>query len=479
MAGTGKSTIAKTIAYSYSQQGRLAASFFFSQGGGDASSARKFATTIAVQLAERVPETKPHICYAIERNSTIMSQSLMDQWSDLIIKPLSKLDGAGSSPPYLIVVDALDECANETEAGIILKILAKNQSLKSRVRFLITSRPAVHIRFPFYHISNGERTNFILHNIETAIVDRDIAIYLTHELRRIGDEQMHSSTPWPDEYEVSRLTKKSSGLFIWAATTCRFIDAGDGYAEERLSEILDGSVSDATPEQHLDQLYLSVLNGSIPNTLREQEKTQRCLDQRRILASLVISFAPHSIASLGRLLDLPERKVQHIIGKLHAILDVSKHVTPVIRLHHPSFRDFLVNKRRCSDENFWVDEVPAHRILATQCIQLMSKTLRRDACQMQAPGTLIIDVETSRVEQSLPLELQYACRYWNQHLQKSDIQLNDNDDIHSFLRRHLLHWLEALAWLRRTSDAILTIISLESKAQVGNVSDVFTTRYNN
>lgn len=153
----------------------------------------------------------------------------MDQRFDFIMKPLSKVDGAGSSPPYLIVVDALDECANETEAGIILKILAKNQSLKSSVRFLITSRPVVYIRSPFYHISNAERTNFVLNDIETAIVDRDISIYLTHEFRRIGDEQMHSSIPWPDEYEVSRLTKKSSGLFIWAATICRFIDAGDAF----------------------------------------------------------------------------------------------------------------------------------------------------------------------------------------------------------------------------------------------------------
>jgi hypothetical protein len=52
MAGTGKSTIALTIAREYSNKKRLGASFFFSRGGGDLASTRRFAATIAVQLAE-------------------------------------------------------------------------------------------------------------------------------------------------------------------------------------------------------------------------------------------------------------------------------------------------------------------------------------------------------------------------------------------------------------------------------------------
>jgi nucleoside phosphorylase len=47
MAGTGKSTIARTVAYKYSELYRLGASFFFSRGGGDPSHASKFFTTIA------------------------------------------------------------------------------------------------------------------------------------------------------------------------------------------------------------------------------------------------------------------------------------------------------------------------------------------------------------------------------------------------------------------------------------------------
>jgi hypothetical protein len=49
MAGTVKTTIAHTVARGYFDNGRLAASFV-SRGGGDIGNARKFVTTIAVQL---------------------------------------------------------------------------------------------------------------------------------------------------------------------------------------------------------------------------------------------------------------------------------------------------------------------------------------------------------------------------------------------------------------------------------------------
>ena len=55
---------------------------------------------------------------------------------------------------------------------------------------------------------------------------------------------------------------------------------------------------------------------------------------------------------------------------------------------------------------------------------------------------------------------QYAFLYWVQHLQKIDTLLQDQDGVDDFLRLHLLHWLEALAWLGRTSEGILALISL-------------------
>lgn len=61
MAGTGKSTIAHTVARDYFDPGRLAASLFFSRGGGDAGNASKFVATIAMQMAMHILPVQLHI----------------------------------------------------------------------------------------------------------------------------------------------------------------------------------------------------------------------------------------------------------------------------------------------------------------------------------------------------------------------------------------------------------------------------------
>ncbi|OAA81575.1 hypothetical protein LEL_01120 [Akanthomyces lecanii RCEF 1005] len=50
MAGTGKSTISRTIAESFAAQGRLGASFFFKRGETDRGTIAKFFPTLAADL---------------------------------------------------------------------------------------------------------------------------------------------------------------------------------------------------------------------------------------------------------------------------------------------------------------------------------------------------------------------------------------------------------------------------------------------
>jgi hypothetical protein len=58
--------------------------------------------------------------------------------------------------------------------------LAEARSLKKvRLRVLVISRPEIPIRYGFCQIPDTEHRNFILHDIEAAIVDHDIFIFLT------------------------------------------------------------------------------------------------------------------------------------------------------------------------------------------------------------------------------------------------------------------------------------------------------------
>ena len=99
----------------------------------------------------------------------------------------------------------------------------------------------------------------------------------------------------------------------------------------------------------------------------------------------------------------------------------------------------------------------------------MSHKLKRDVCDLRKSGALASEVESKRIERCLPAELQYACQYWVQHLQRSEAQLYDDDQVHQFLREHLLHWLEALSLMGKISEGVVAITALESIVMVSEL----------
>jgi hypothetical protein len=48
----------------------------------------------------------------------------------------------------------------------------------------------------------------------------------------------------------------------------------------------------------------------------------------------------------------------------------------------------------------------------------------------------------------------------------------DRDKVCIFLYTHLLHWLEALSWVGKSSEGILAIFSLEATYPVGRVYSI-------
>ena len=84
--------------------------------------AGKLFTSLAVQLADAIPSLQTHICDAVRKRSDIANLSLLDQWHELVIRPLKlvKLDKPSSPSSYLLIIDALDECNNEGHVRTIL-----------------------------------------------------------------------------------------------------------------------------------------------------------------------------------------------------------------------------------------------------------------------------------------------------------------------------------------------------------------------
>jgi hypothetical protein len=478
LAGTGKSTIARTVARRYFDKRRLAASFFFSRGGGDVGHAGKFVTSIAVQLAHSVPALRQHISDAVAERSDIVSQSLRDQWQHLVYHPLSML-GESEPETYVVVVDALDECDSDSNIRIIVQLLAEVRSLSTgvRLRVFLTSRPEAPIHYGFSQVHYTEHQDFALHRISPLVINNDIRLFLEHQFRSIT-QRCRPHTDWPGATVIAQLVQSASGLFIWAATTCRFIQEGTTrrVIYNRLQTILQSSGSMSEPEEHLNKIYIAVLTSSVPTTFTKEEKEEFCLRARYVLGSLVLLLSPLSAPSLGTLLPfgdlVSEDDVEDVLQGLHAILDIPESPDEPLRLHHPSFRDFLLNKNRCRDANFWVDEISTHEKLASRCLELMSAPngLRQDMCSLSDPCTLRSEIEEEMVTSSLPPELQYACRYWVEHLERSQQGIADGDAVHVFLQTHLLHWLEAMSLMGETGHCVRLLARLQAKATVRSLA---------
>jgi hypothetical protein len=121
MAGTGKSTIARTVAQTFSNRGQLGASFFFRKGEGECGNASRFFTTMAMDLVAHEPGMLPGIRKALNEDSAISQRVLKDQFEKLILQPLLEMQQACSqASARIVVIDALDECEQEQHIRTIL-----------------------------------------------------------------------------------------------------------------------------------------------------------------------------------------------------------------------------------------------------------------------------------------------------------------------------------------------------------------------
>ena len=462
MAGTGKSTISRTVAQNFNDKGDLGASFFFKRGEGYRGHAGLFFTTIATQLVQRLPVLAPHVQSAIEADPAISKKALKQQFEMLVLRPLGKLSlDPQKSLRIVIVVDALDECDQEEDVRIIIRLLSQVKQIMSvNLKFFLTSRPELPIRLGFEDIS-GRYEGLALHQIPKPIVQEDISAFLEHELAIIRDDYNKSVNPnrrlpadWPGQSIVQSLVRMAIPLFIFATTICRFInDRKCGQPKDQLAKVLKYETKSQASK--LDATYLPVLNQLLIG-VTASERRDLVEGFQHVVGSIVILARPLSATSLDLLLGIPKGTVDSRTDLLHSVLSIPSNPDRPIRLLHLSFRDFLVDTEKRETNPFWINERDVHKRLATRCLQRLSTGvyLKKDICDLQTPERPRADVDRQTIDVHLPPDIQYACQYWVYHLKECGSTICDDDQVYSFLKCHFLHWLEALSLIGRISECI-------------------------
>lgn len=473
MAGTGKSTVARTVAKYCQDLKRLGASFFFTRGQDGLSNAEKFMTTIAYQLARTVPSLATHMCEGLRRDPDILESNLGDQWKSLIFQPLQLMGEISQPMPLVIIVDALDECEGEKDIRLLIHLLSTIEELpRIRIRVLITSRPESTIRQAFKRLKPSTYHNVVLHELPKEIVERDIATYLKVQLELIRSDKGIDHAEWLDESEIQGLVQRANGLFIYASTVCLVLRDGKSGLRERLLMVLEKeSMEDSWRKplhtKYLDKIYTQALQQVL---LGCDEFDLEYLPKiiRELVGTVCLLFTPLGAQSLRKLLHRSQGEIDMVLDNLRSVLTVpTGNDGGLIRLLHPSFRDFLVDSDRCNDSRFHVDAKQTHQSLFYSCLKVMEGSLKKDMCNLRNLGPMTATEKAQISSHLISAEFQYACRYWAHHLRRSKYLLCDGDIVHNFLQKHFLHWLEALSLVDITIEAVHTVIILEGELKVG------------
>jgi hypothetical protein len=458
-AGTGKSTICRTVAKSFSEAKLLGASFFFKRGEGDRGNATKLFPTVAQQLLIRMPKLRASVLKALGDEPDLAGKSLKEQFDKLLLHPLLSLDSTkGQVPTIVIVIDALDECENDKDIGVILQLLPQlRASTAVRVRIFLTSRDETPIMLGFSEIGNHHE-NLALHNVPEAATEHDISLFLQDRFAKIRD-QRKVSPDWPGDETVQALVMLSVPLFISAATVCRFLDDSKWDPEVRLTELLEDQAKYATK---MEKTYLPILTQLLKD--QDDDESEQLLQQFQQIVGVIILLAiPLSVNSLSKLLRTRVGVIRNLLNSFQSVLHIPGNQDMPVRILHLSFRDFLVNSRG----KFRVNERQTHKQITKYCLAVMRDGLKRNICDQSSYGTQRKDVDAQLIQQHLPPVLQYSCRYWAHHLAQCPIPAAELDDALTFLQKHFLHWIEAMSILGHASEVVGIINLLQSLSHVG------------
>jgi hypothetical protein len=438
MAGTGKSAIARELSRRLHNDNLLGGSFFCSRRGvAEQADVKRILPTLCASLASREAGYALALLNVFGHNPLSTYSNLKQQTETLLERPFSSR--GGESPSLVLVIDALDECADESLMRDLLErllLIAGRLPLK----FFLTSRPELHIRARLDSPHSASLRRILrLHDIEQDIVEKDISLYLTNRLRHIRDEWLDPlPDDWPAPSDVAKVSLHAGKLFIFAFTAVEYVRDDP---VDRLRSLSGRVIEAGRPlTKRLDDIYTTVLLGALDPSKRES--TERDL-AKRILAAILTVRNPLTLSSLATLLYIPSRRLRSMLNHLHAVVYVPRgDDSGLLSTFHASFGDFLTDPER-APADMLLRLSKGHKDISAQCMALMSEQLCFNLSQC-----LTSYLPNSRQQLAhIPDALQYACLNFPYHVSASPesyipsliITLED------LLRKKFLFWVEALS----------------------------------
>lgn len=374
-AGAGKSAIARSTVQYCLDNGIPIARFFFFRSDPTRNNIAPVVATLVVQLIEIIPDLHPIIIPKIEADPLIFTKSLETQFKTLVFDPLRQLKSDSKAHKTLaIMFDGVDECNNHGEQTRLIRIISEFvRAGDYPVIALFASRmePQLNATFSEANIADSLReisldNNYSADDDIRRFVNKSFAqIRKTHPLRRTLDSH------WPSRHDVEVIVTKSSGQFIFATVSMKFISTPDENPAAQLKIILGLRLFEASnPFAQLDTLYMHIF----------------LKVKRKAVTFLVLAWAMFSasgsleISQCGYTLSIDDVDIYAALAPLSSVMSYSDGPHSKIQFLHASLPDFLCDQNRSGE--YYMDRI-------TWCNRIVDISIQRTALLLEVQGTIL------------------------------------------------------------------------------------------
>lgn len=406
--------------------------------------------SVAAGLLSRLLQERPAAKELVLSKSQVSDGTIFKtpKGYDALCETLETVLEQSNSQTTWLLVDALDECAHGFQdlIGLFANLMEHN------VRIIVSSRYTPEIEddllrcAPLDCICLEDNKQEISQAVSSYI---GVKVGELANAKRLTGEQSKEIT----EY----LESNANDTFLWVSLVCM------GLQNKRVPKC---DVLDHIREfpSTLEKLYLrmaSIIDGYEP------PRKQR-LKEILVLASL--AYGSISLLDLPKLISPPDCHAGNVdfwreeVQRCGYFLTIEDNM---IFFVHRTSQEFVLGQ---FEQGFLPDSVGAvHKRITTRALAAMLPVLTKDIYDLKKPGIHVDAIEVSKISR---LEgLHYACVHWTDHLR--DITSSEGgstdaevwDEVQTFLKKHFLHWVEAMSLLKASMSAIVSFTKLAAAVE--------------
>ncbi|EIW79963.1 hypothetical protein CONPUDRAFT_166611 [Coniophora puteana RWD-64-598 SS2] len=442
-SGSGKSSVAYTMAENFGARDQLAATFFFSRTHVGRGDTKLVFLTLAYQIGLLHPRARSIITKAIADDPELLSptKSWRDQFELLVKAPLQSLKNVWKTQPRVMILDAVDEGVTSDRDANECLIFAMKELVHDRdipiSHILVTSRPD-----PL--LVNASQSLAIKCQLTTLDMWRfssnhDVELFLRHSFDELyvthGIEFLYEG-PWPSSAVIRAMSARIKGRFIVAATLVRLVEKAESPSDclDLISKMYDGTVDTIDLDLgDIDSIYRYVLSSC-------EDRYHRSGVEH--LSDIVALARPLTLFDICALFGMD---ISKNILHLSAIIDLPPdpmRSSRIVQVYHVSIRDYLWDASRSGD--LYVSSSSSHTRLASRCLRIMKQKLRKDGPQAE--------------DRKEAKSLRYAVSYWGYHLQRSEPSRQIQALVLDFTRNRATMFLEKATSMRQFGEAMYGLI---------------------